>query len=210
MLDARIRTLIDPPLNRIGAGLAANGVSADALTWTGFGFGLGCIGFLAMESYGAALFCLLANRLFDGLDGAVARARGATDLGGFLDITLDFVIYAGVPFAMAFADPGANALAAAFLIFSFMGAGSSFLAFSAIAARRGLETAKRGRKSLYYLGGIMEGTETFVVLALCCVFPSDFAEIAVVAGALCWITTVSRIYAGYKAFGGPPAAPPTR
>lgn len=201
MLDAAIRKLIDPPLNRLGANLAAAGANADALTWTGFGFGVAAAAFLALGQPLVALFCLLANRLFDGLDGAVARVNGPTDRGGFLDITLDFIVYAAIPFAMALSDPGAHALPAAFLIFSFMGAGASFLAFSAIAARRGLETTKRGRKSLYYLGGIMEGTETFAVLVLICLLPGFFTEIALITGALCWITTISRIYAGYRAFG---------
>ena len=63
---------------------------------------------------------LLLNRLLDGLDGAVARAAGSTDLGGFLDITMDFLVYSAIPFAFVLKDPG-NALAAAFLIFSFVG-----------------------------------------------------------------------------------------
>lgn len=201
MFDAPLRRLIDPHLNRMGSTLHAAGVAADALTWTGFGFGLAAAAFLAIGEPYVALFCLLANRLFDGLDGAVARAAGPSDLGGFLDITLDFIVYAAIPFGLALSDPADHALPAAFLIFSFMGTGAAFLAFSAIAARRGLETAKRGRKSIYYLGGIMEGGETFLVLALACVIPQYFLWIAVIAGGLCWITTASRIYAGYRAFG---------
>lgn len=200
MFDPFFRKLIDPPLERIGARLADAGATADALTWTGFGFGLAAIPFLALEQYVAALFCLLANRLFDGLDGAVARRRGPTDLGGFLDITLDFIIYAGVPFGLALADPDANALAAAFLIFSFMGTGASFLAYAVIAAKRGAETTTRGRKSFYYSAGLMEGTETFATLVLCCLFPGGFVEIALVAGGLCWITTCARVRMAYMTF----------
>jgi phosphatidylglycerophosphate synthase len=48
------------------------------------------------------------NRLFDGLDGALARRRGLTDAGGFLDISLDFLFYALVPFGFMLADPAAN------------------------------------------------------------------------------------------------------
>ncbi|MCB1835193.1 MAG: CDP-alcohol phosphatidyltransferase family protein, partial [Geminicoccaceae bacterium] len=77
---------------------------------------------------------------------------GVTDLGGFLDITLDFIFYSGFVFAFAVHDPQANGLAAAFLVFSFIGTGSSFLAFAIMAARRGLATERRGKKSLYYLG----------------------------------------------------------
>jgi len=40
---------------------------------------------------------LLANRVVDGLDGAVARATVATVRGAFLDIVLDFAFYAAFP-----------------------------------------------------------------------------------------------------------------
>ena len=144
------------------------------------------------------LVLLLLNRLGDGLDGAVARRRGITDLGGFLDIVLDFIVYAGVVFAFALADPTANALAAAFLIFSFMGTGSSFLAFAVMAAKLGLATEARGRKSLYYLGGLTEGTETLLVFVAFCLFPGAFPALALVYGLLCWLTTLGRILTAWQ------------
>ena len=80
---------------------------------------------------------IIANRVCDGLDGAVARVSGTSDLGAYLDITLDFLFYSAIPFAFAVADPN-KALAACFLIFSFVGTGSSFLAFAIIAQKRGI------------------------------------------------------------------------
>ena len=134
---------------------------------------------VAAEAYGCGPWrCCLVNRLADGLDGAVARQTRLTDLGGFLDIVLDFIVYAGMVFAFALADPAANALAAAFLLFAFMGTGSSFLAFAIMAAKRGITTDLRGRKSLYYLGGLAEGTETILFLALACLLPDRFVPLA--------------------------------
>ena len=146
MLDARLRRLIDPPLDRLSAPLVARGISANAVTVAGFALGLGAAAAIAGRAYLLGLALLLLNRLCDGLDGAVARRRGLTDLGGFLDIVLDFLIYAAVPFAFALADPAANAPAAAFLIFSFMGTGSSFLAYAIMAAKRGVSTELRGQQ----------------------------------------------------------------
>ena len=83
--------------------------------------------------------------LADGLDGALARRLGPTDLGGYLDIVLDFFFYAGVPFFFAVGRPE-FALPAAFLVFSFVGTGSSFLAFAAVAAKRGITTRADGRR----------------------------------------------------------------
>ena len=49
---------------------------------------------------------------------------------------------------------------AAVLIASFVGTGSSFLAFASIAARRGMQAADYPNKGIYYLGGLTEGSET--------------------------------------------------
>ena len=193
MLDARLRRVIDPPLDRIGAALAGAGVTANAVTLAGFLFGLAAMALIAAGGYLPGLLCLLLNRLADGLDGAVARHAGPpSDLGGFLDILADFILYSGIVFAFALADPAANALAAAFLIFSFVGTGSSFLAFAVMAAKRGLSTDVRGRKSLYYLGGLTEGTETILVFVAFCLFPAAFVPLALIFGALCWLTTATR------------------
>jgi phosphatidylglycerophosphate synthase len=148
--------------------------------------------------YGLGLLLLALNRLADGLDGAVARHSRLTDLGGFLDIVLDFIVYAGMVFAFAVADPGRNAPAAAFLLFAFMGTGSSFLAFAIMAAKRRLTTELRGHKSLYYLGGLTEGTETILFLVLVCLLPGWFPALAMAFGGMCWLTTAARVLAGYQ------------
>jgi phosphatidylglycerophosphate synthase len=198
MLDARLRRLIDPPLDRLALPLAARGLSANATTVIGFAFGLAALAAIAQGAFLAGLALLLVNRACDGLDGAIARRRGLTDLGGFLDILLDFIVYSAIPFAFALADPAANALPAAFLIFSFIGTGTSFLAFATMAAKRGLSSDLRGKKSLYYLGGLTEGSETLLAFVLACLFPNFFPLIAWTFGALCWLTTATRIAAAWQ------------
>ncbi len=199
MLDAYMRRIIDPPLDRIGRRLAAAGTSANAVTAVGFAVGLLAIPCVAVEWYGAALAAILVNRLADGLDGAVARHTALTDFGGYLDIVCDFIVYAGVAFGFALARPE-NAVPAAFLILSFVGTGTSFLAFAILAAKRGLASEVRGRKSLYYLGGLTEGTETIAVFVAFCLFPGAFALLAYVFGALCWLTTVTRVATARRSF----------
>jgi phosphatidylglycerophosphate synthase len=199
MFDAALRRVIDPPLNAIGRGLARAGVSANAVTVAGFVIGLGAVPALAFQHYALALGLILANRLADGLDGAVARATGPSDLGGYLDIVLDFIFYSAVVFGVALARPE-EAVFAAFLIFSFIGTGSSFLAYAIIAAKRGTTTEARGKKSFFYLGGLTEGTETILCLVAICLFPAWFPWIAGVFGAMCWITTTSRIAQAVEAF----------
>src|SRR3712207_3174274 len=101
MLDGLMRRLLDPPLDRMGSGLAARGVSADALTFAGLFCGLAAALAVAFGAFGPALVALGLNRLLDGLDGAVARAKGRTDRGGFLDIVCDFTVYGAIPLAFA-------------------------------------------------------------------------------------------------------------
>src|SRR3546814_520446 len=87
-----------------------------------------------------------------------------------------------------------------FLIFSFVGTGASFLAFAALAAKHGITTAARGAKSLYYLGGLTEGTETIALFVAICLLPDLFPWFAWIFGALCWLTTAVRITMAVKTF----------
>jgi len=199
MLDHIVRPYIDPPLNLAGRILAYAGVSANTVTLGGFAVGLAAMPAIGTGHYLIGLALLLVNRLSDGLDGAVARVRGPTDLGGYLDIVCDFILYSGWAFAFALADP-AHAIPAAFLMLSFMGTGSSFLAYAIFAAKRGISTEIRGSKSLYYLGGLTEGTETIMVFVLFCLAPQYFVIMAYAFAAACWVTTASRILAAAKSF----------
>lgn len=199
MFDAALRKVIDPPLNRVGAGLARTGITADQITIAGFVIGMLAVPLIATGQYGWALAAIGLNRVCDGLDGAVARQTRLTDRGGFLDIVLDFIFYAGVVFGFVLAAP-ANQVPGAFLLFAYMGAASSFLAYAIMAAKRGETTALRGRKSLYYLGGLAEGGETVALMVAGCLFPDLFPGFAWIYGAVCWITAATRIFAAWQAF----------
>lgn len=197
MLDRHLHPRLKPLLNQLVAVLDKPAITPDGITLVGFAIGVLALPFLALGWYVAALVAIALNRLLDGLDGALARRRGLTDAGGFLDIALDFLFYALVPFGFALADPGHNALPAAWLLFAFIGTGSSFLAFAALAAKHDIDNPGYAHKSFYYLGGLTEGTETLLLFLLCCLFPAHFAWLAWVFGALCWLTTATRIWSGY-------------
>ncbi|MCW8357016.1 CDP-alcohol phosphatidyltransferase family protein [Marinomonas pontica] len=202
MLDTFFIKSLKQPLRLTAIAIDKLGVKANWITLFGFVVGMMVIPALYFGDMSLALALVVINRLMDGLDGAVARVQGPTDLGGYLDITLDFIFYSAVIFGFALMDPAENALAASFLIFAFMGTGSSFLAFAIMAEKRNIERLEYGRKSLYFLGGLTEGTETIVFLLLICAFPYGFSILAYVFAAMCWITTATRIYAGYRTLGG--------
>lgn len=199
MLDTTFRKLVDPALNRIAAILVKIGFSANSITI--IGFLIGVIGWiaLAMNLYYLALGMIITNRIFDGLDGLIAQKTTKTEIGGYLDIVLDFLFYSGVPFFFALGKPEVG-LPASFLIFSFLGTASSFLAYSAIAAKHKTINEKYKNKAIYYLGGITEGTETIAFFLFICLKPDKFTEAAWIFGSLCWITTLTRIYTAFINF----------
>jgi phosphatidylglycerophosphate synthase len=135
MIDRRIRPWIDPPLARAARTIAGRGISADAITIGACVLGLAGAGAIAFGEFTLALLLLIANRIADGLDGAIARATRVTDRGAFLDVALDFAVYAAVPLGFAAWNAPANALPAAFLLASFVANGCAFLAFSVMALK---------------------------------------------------------------------------
>jgi phosphatidylglycerophosphate synthase len=196
----RIANAALQPLLRTGADLLVRtGLKANTVTYLGFSIGIAAAAAIAGQHYLAGLALLLLSRLFDGMDGIVARLTTPTDRGAFLDITLDFLFYASIPLAFAIADPARNALPAAVLLAAFIGTGSSFLAFAVLAEKRGLASHQYPGKGFFYLGGLTEATETLICFGLMCVWPEHFAWWAYGFAGLCALTIVTRVVGGAKA-----------
>lgn len=199
MLDAKLRPLIDPPLNWAGRMLAGVGVTANGLTFSGLVLGLAGAAAIAFGHIGWGLGLILANRVADGLDGAVARVRGPSDLGGYFDIVADFAFYVSIPLGFG-ALAAENTLPALVLVASFVLTGVSFLAFAVIAAKRGEQTTAHGRKSFFYSTGLAEGTETIALFIAMCLFPAWFPLLAYGYAALCVLTVFQRSALAAAAF----------
>lgn len=199
MFDSRLRPLIDPPLNAIGSALARAGISANQVTIAGAMIGIGAGVAIGFRYYLFGLVLLLASRLLDGLDGAVARATKQSDFGGYLDIVCDFAFYVAVPIGFGFAV-AANLPFAMILVASFTLTGISFLAYAVMAAKHSRETAAHGQKSFFYNTGLAEGTETIVAFVLMCLFPQHFAIIASIYAAMCVVTVIQRTNAARMDF----------
>lgn len=202
MLDGVLRKVVDPPMNLVGRALARAGADANTVTLLGLTMGIGAGGLVALGLYWPGLALMLVSRLLDGLDGAVARARGTTDFGGYLDITSDFLFYGVYPLGFIVADPAANAIAGAVLLTAFYFNGATFLGYAILAERRGLQTQKRGIKSLFFSGGLLEGSETIAFFAAIAVWPQYFVWLSLIFAALTFLTAVMRIGAAWKVFGG--------
>ena len=200
MLDRAATELIKPLVTKLARLTLGLRLSADTLTLIGFGIGLIAAACIVFHQYWAGLALILLSRLFDALDGAVARLTKTTDRGGFLDICLDFLFYAAIPLAFALANPMLNALPAAVLLASFLGSGTSFLAFAALAAKQNLNAtaaSNKPNKSFYFLGGLTEATETLICFCAMCLWPQAFPLFAYGFATLCLITLLTRLYWGW-------------
>jgi phosphatidylglycerophosphate synthase len=198
LLDRHLLPLIHKPVNVLAAQLVRRGVRADHVTYAAFALGLVAAFLIANSLYFSAALAILASRLCDALDGAVARQTQTTEAGAFLDITLDFLFYASIPLAFAWAGPELNALPAAVLLAAFIGTGASFLAFAALAQKKGLSAEQQSYKSIHFLGGLTEATETLACFMLMCLLPKYFPWLAYGFAGLCVFTIATRLQHGYS------------
>jgi phosphatidylserine synthase len=214
MLDPTVRQLLDRPLTAVAARLARyRWLTPDRLTLAGLALGLASAGTAATRQWTAALICWLLSRVADGLDGPLARhhtrqaavaINGATEAGtrstgqagGFLDISADFVVYGTTVVGVSVGAGGSPWPFMAVLLAYYLN-GSVFLAFSSIAERTG-RTIDDGR-SLSFLGGLAEGTETVIVHSLWCLLPALAGRVAVGWAVLVGVSAAHRIFAGYRA-----------
>lgn len=190
MFDTRLRKLIDPALNRIAALAVRSGIGANAVTLAGAALVIPLFYALLAQNGMLALALLLTNRVLDGLDGAIARIRGPSAWGGYLDSLCDYLFYITLPLGFAFAAP-ANELSALILVASFTLTAVSFLALAAIIAGHDLG---HGAKAFTYSTGLMEGGETIAFFVAMCLFPALFPQLALLFAALCLVTVAQRLW----------------
>ena len=188
MLDTALRSRLDGPLDRAAAPLDRLGIAPNHVTALGLVVGvLACVA-IADGRWWLGLGLWLANRLADGLDGPLARRQGPTDLGGFFDIIADFAVYSGVVVAIGIAVPEAR-LAGMVVLLTYYLSGSSFLAFSSLAAKRRLEGDGR---SLTFPPGLAEGTETIAAYVIILAFPEAAETLLWIWAAIVGVTVLQR------------------
>ena len=208
MLDRFATALLRPAVTAGARGLVRAGVGANAVTLAGFALGLCAAWLITQQQYLEGALVILLSRLCDALDGAVARLTQPSDAGGFLDIALDFLFYASIPLAFAWADPVANALPAAVLLAAFMGTSTSFLAFAVLAAKRGMVNTQYPDKAFYFLGGMTEATETLAFFVAMCLWPEAFGGLAYWFAVLCGFTVLTRLWWGWQTLRADPQNQP--
>lgn len=190
MFDIWLRQRIDPVLDRIATAAVNAGLSANMLTIAGAVLGLGAAWAISGGQFGAGIALIAANRLCDGLDGAVARRTAPTAWGGYLDSIADYVFYVAVPVGFAIADAD-NLWPILLLVSSYVLTAVSFLALAAILSGRDMG---HGQKSFTYTSGLIEGGETIAAYLVMCLLPQHVAVIATLLAVLCLITVLQRLW----------------
>ena len=192
MIDAQLNKILKPILGIFVKKLSKFNINPNTISFIGFAFGLCCFYSIANAMFIYAFVFLCLNRFCDGLDGAMARFVGETDLGAFYDVVLDFLFYSLFPLSFILLDLD-NTYSICFLLLSFVATQTSFLASAWIIEKNKLSISDGQKKSFFYVGGITEGFETIICFIMM-IFLNEFVNyIAYVFGILCWITFIMRV-----------------
>jgi len=145
------------------------------LTFISLLFGILTFVALVYQFYWLAFFAWFFNRAFDALDGVVARMQGVqSDLGGYLDILVDFIVYAIIPIGLVLGQPSTPGFVAlALMLAVFYVNGASWMYLSAILEKRAVGAQAQGEQtSVTMPDGIIGGTETIIFYSLFIIFPN--------------------------------------
>ena len=190
MLDTPVRRRITPMLDRAAQAPGVRALSPGAVTAIGLVVGIGACVAAALGAWALALVLWLLNRTLDGLDGAIARRRGPTDLGGMLDFVADFVVYGGFVVGVAIAVPDARVACCA-LLAAYLLNNVALLSFASLVEKRRLEYGDE--RSLRFTPALTEGTETILAYVAFCLFPSHADVVAWVFCGLVMVSVAQRI-----------------
>lgn len=214
MIDRALRAGLAPALDRGAERLERWSVTPGIVTAAGLALGLGSAAAAGWGRWWLALVLWLTSRLADGLDGPLARRRGATAAGGFADIVADFTVYGAFVVGVAVNRPEAR-LAAVVLLFTYYVSGASFLAWASLcghatddrtddqaghpAGDRVHDSAEDGLayddgRAVRFVGGLAEGFETIVAYVIVCLVPGRAELILWIFAAAVAVTAAQRVW----------------
>ena len=183
MFDGKFRTPIDRAIKPIGDGLRRTGLTPDHLTIVGLVVGAGAAFAIGAGELRIGLLLVILAALPDLLDGALARASGASSQrGAFFDSTVDRLTDALLLGGIAWHLASTESTHMSILPFAVM-AVSSLISY---------QRAKAESLGLEAKGGLMERAERIVLLCLGLLFDVLLIPILWVMLALTCVTAVQR------------------
>lgn len=193
MIDKFLRVPKEYALRPIAASLSQS-IHPSAVTLAAFGVGLAAGAAIWQQVYGLGAALWAINRLLDGLDGTLARVqRKQSDLGGYIDILADSVIYALIPTALVLSNPStAGWISLAALLSSFYINGASWMFLAALLEKRAQGSRTRGELTTITMpSGLIEGAETVLFYTLFLLLP-DTAVVLFWTMALLVLVTIAQ------------------
>jgi phosphatidylglycerophosphate synthase len=192
MFDERMRTFKDTVFHPMAGPLQA--VPPWFFSVMGLLVGVGAAAALWQQAYALGFLLWFVNRVFDGLDGVVARLSNAqSDLGGYLDIVIDFVVYAAIPVGLALGRPStAVFLSLIFLLCAYYVNAASWMYLAAILEKRHLSHSQR-LTTITMPVGLIGGVETILFYTAFIFFPSYLAWLFGLMGLLVVVTIAQRL-----------------
>ena len=199
MFDHLLRGLKDRLLMPLA--MLFRGVAPNVLTLTAFVFGITAAIAAWQGVWLAGLLLWALNRITDGLDGTVARvAERQTDFGGYLDILLDFIVYAAIPVAFAIQSADRNVLVwTAVLEATFFVNACSWMYLSAVLEKRASGARATGELTTVTMPpALVAGFETVVFFALFFLFPAHLVTLFGTMSVLVGINVIQRLVWAHK------------
>ena len=192
MLDERMRLVKDTVFYPMAQPLRT--IPPWLFSVLGLMMGLGAALALWQQVYWLGLLLWFFNRVFDALDGAVARTSGTqSDLGGYLDIVIDFVVYAAIPVGLALGRmETAVTYGLIFLLCAFYVNAASWMYLAAILEKRSQQRAER-LTSVTMPAGLIGGVETIIFYTAFILFPGVLAWLFCLMGLLVLVTILQRL-----------------
>lgn len=194
MFDDVLRRVKDRLLAPVARLLGAH-VAPNTVTLIAFMVGMAAACAAARSLIGWSVGLWLANRVLDGLDGTQARVHALqSEFGGYLDIMLDFIVYAAVPLALIIAEPRL-ALAGAVLQATFFVNAASWMYLSAVLERRQAGAATTGELTTVTMPpGVVAGTETILLFTLMLAWPAARSTLFWTMSVLVGLNVVQRLW----------------
>jgi len=139
------------------------------------------------------------NRALDGLDGLIARMHDQqSDLGGYVDIVTDYVIYASLPIGLVAGSPSNERyLALAFMLAAFYVNSASWMYLAAILEKRSAHDSDT-QTTIVMPAGLIGGFETIIVYGVFLLFPTHITLLFSLFGVLVLFTAFQRVVWAWK------------
>lgn len=173
-------------------GINPNWVTAASLL---LGLGASVAGWQHAYPLGLALWVL--SKLADGLDGTLARIRNQqSDLGGYLDILSDSLLWALVPLGLALGQPlPSNLISFGLLLVGMYLNAGSWMYLAALMEKRQQGAKTTGEMTTITMPiGLMEGTESILVYSAFFIFPTILFQLFLLMASLALLTTLIRLF----------------